>query len=325
MDILKRITSTKRKIFHWALSMAATGLLLATVNAFADDPVTMAPPVNGDTQWAAGAPDNASADTVFNWTEVPANQEVPIRHAAFDQGGYQLYDTVGETIIVPFKDQNLYVMKFAQSNNGTMYFVNTGDYPVLYVPKNGYLENATVPGGRWYPFSEDFHPAEPVFLGVAPSWSAFISMGWYPNMVCYGGYWSHTSFIAGGVFLPAVGLFFEIGGHPYYGWDAYHRYFLAHPAPYRLTYVHHDVYRWADRPRESLHRFMGAGHEYYAHRAFNGGRSFDGGRTFRGARDSGDSGRSSGNDRSFHGGDGGDRSYGGGDRGGYDGGRHFRG
>jgi len=340
MDSLSRIGATKAKIFQGALSLAvAAGLSFVTAGASADVPTTMAPPIQMSAPATSG--DNASADSVFHWQEVPANQQVPLVRAAFDQGGYQLYDTQGETIIVPFTDQNLYVMKFAQSSNGKMYFVNEGDYPVLYVPKNGYLENATVAGARWYPFGEDFHPDHPVFLGIAPSWSVFIGMGWYPHMVCYGGYWSNTSFIAGGIFLPSVGLFFEIGGHPYYGWDAYHRYFLAHPAPFQIAYDHRDFYRWADRPHASLHRFVGAGHVYYAHRSFAGAHDFSGGRTFRGASGSWQGGHGAAGDRAS----GGDRTYGddrgyGGDRGGRDDGgdrgfgrdggfgggdRHFRG
>ena len=313
-----------RRAFGTAASAA---LLLGAACAYADSPVTMAPPVQAPSTQPADA-DNASQDTVFKWTEVPQNQQVTITRAVFDRGGYQLYDNVGETIVVPFTDQNLYVMKFGRSTNGHMYFVNDGSTPVLYVPKDGYLENATVSGAHWYPFPKDFHSAQPVYLGIAPSYSAFIGMGWYPGMNCWGGYYSNSAFVSGAVFLPTLGLFFEIGGHPYYGWGSYHSYFLGHPAPYHVAFFHRDFYHWANRPYSSLRPFHGAGQTYYAHRSFQGAdrsfyahRSFDGGRSFRGA----DSGHGY-SDRGFGGGDrgfGGDHNSGGGHD--FGGGRGFGG
>ena len=203
---------------------------------------------------------------------------MPLTHAAFDRNGYQLYDTVGETVTVPFTNNNLYVMKFAPSDDGTLYLVNEGDAPILYVPKGGYLENASVPGTRWYPFPEDFHPAHPVYLGVAPSWSAFVSIGWSPDVVIRGGYYSRTSFISGGLFLPSAGLVFEVGGCSYNGWSPYHDYVVAHPDRFRFGYADHDYH---------AHEFRGAG-PGFAHDADRGYRASDrgraGGRTFRGAR-----------------------------------------
>jgi hypothetical protein len=275
MGNLKRMAFTTSKAIHNIISIAAAGLMLGAI-AYADDPTPMAPPIQ------MSAPQTTGANSAFNWREVPANQQVPVRRAAFDQGGYQIYDTVGETIVVPFTNQNLYVMKFAVSHNGTMYFVNSGSYPVLYVPKSGYLDNATVAGARWYPFGGNFQPAQPVYLGIAPSWSVFIGMGWYPNMFCYGGYWSHRPFIAGSIFVASAGLFFEIGGRPYFGWNGYHRYFRAHPAPYHIAYFRRDYYRYTNIPHTAQHRFVGAGRASIAHRTFTNGHS-GGGRVFRGA------------------------------------------
>ena len=304
-------------------TVAAAGLLFTTALVYADAPVTMAPPVQGAAASVADA-DNPSEDTVFQWTEIPQNQQVTLTRAVFDRGGYQLYDTVGETIVVPFSGQNLYVMKFGRSTSGHLYFVNDGGTPTLYVPKDGYLENATVAGARWYPFPKEFHAEKPVYLGIAPSYPDFIGMGWYPGMTCFGGYYSSTAFIGGAVFLPTAGLFFQIGGHPYYGWGGYHSYFVDHPTYYRVNYYQRNIYRGAERPFSSLNRFQGAGHEYYAHREFTGaGRSFYGhrasadGRSFHGA--DGGFGGNRGGDRGFGGGDrgfgGGDRGFGGGDRG----------
>ncbi len=279
------------------LTLAAGLSLAAGTAAFAqDDSTSMAPPVQSSAPEGLGAGTNAAADSVFNWQEIPANQQVPLTRAAFDQGGYQLYDTVGETIVVPFTNNNLYVMKFATSQNGTLYFENQGGYPVLYVPKGGFLENATVSGARWYPFGQNFHPEEPVFLGIAPSYPEFVDLGWYPNTYFYGGFYGGTPFLDGGVFLPTVGLFFSIGGHPYYGWNSYHNYFFDHPGFYHTGYFNRNFYHYAGnnyRIYAPGRRFGGGGYAFnhgyaggggynhsYAGRSSGG--SFSSGRTFRG-------------------------------------------
>ena len=267
-----------KSCLRWTGStVAALGLLCLTPGVHAQDPVTMAPPVPEqsvpDSQYpqsAEGTPVNVSQSSVFNWAEIPQDQRVPVTRVSFDQGGYQVYDTVGETIVVPFANKNLYVMKFAVSPDDTMFFENTNGAPVLYVPQNGYLENATVPGAKWYPFSEKFHPAEPVFLGIAPSYPVFVGLGWYPQTILYGGYYGHTSFIEGGVFLPSIGLSFFIGGHPYYGYSGYRNYIFDHPAPYHVGYFNRDVYRFAGRPIGVDHRFYGGGHGGYVGHSFGG-------------------------------------------------------
>ena len=317
MDVNKNSkTNTSKTIFRGALNLAvAAGLSLIAGSAFAqnNDTATMAPPVENSAPVDAASANgsNAAADSVFNWQEIPANQNVPLSRASFDQGGYQLYDTVGETIIVPFTNHNLYVMKFAESPNGKLYFVNQGGYPVLYVPHGGYLNNASVSGARWYPFGAEYHPVQPVFLGIAPSYSEFIGLGWYSNTFLYGGYYGHTSFLAGGLFLPTIGLFFEVGGHPYYGWNGYHNYYFAHPGFYHVGYYNRNYYHYAGRQYSQFasgrhfggysggfhhgyvaHNTFG-GHNYtvnnrsYTVNNFNGGQHFGGqsysGHTFRGA------------------------------------------
>jgi len=230
-------------------------LLISARAGRCDDTYSMAPPVS-----ATSSPPSSS---VFNWQEIPVNQQVPITRAVFDEGGYQLYDTVGETIIVPFKSDNLYVMKFGVSDTGSTFFVNTGSTPILFVPRHGYLTNGAVPGARWYPFTSDFAPETPVFLGVAPSWSIFIGTGWYPNMFCYGGYWCGTEF---GYFTPAFGLFISFGGHDFGGWGAYRGYAGHYAPPYHLGYYHPGVYHYGAR-------------SYWAGRSFHGssGNAFGGG------------------------------------------------
>ena len=142
--------------------------------------VTMAPPVQAPMQGQVamgqpgqmGAPAQGAAG-VFNWQDVPVNQQVPVIRAVFDQGGYQIYAQSGETIVVPFANQNMYVMKFGRSNSGSYYFVNDGTAPVLYVPNGGALENASAQGARWYPFSQGYAYDRPVYIGLAPTWGGF--------------------------------------------------------------------------------------------------------------------------------------------------------
>jgi hypothetical protein len=261
-------------------SAMAFGLLSLTGMVYAQDSVTMAPPIQGDNPADAGdVADNASQDTVFNWTEVPANQRVEITRAVFDKGGYQLYDNVGETIIVPFNDNNLYVMKFGISDDGSTYFINDGSAPTLYLPHDGYLENATVTGAKWYPFPQDYHPAEPVFLGIAPSWDSYVDMGWYPDMVYYGGYYSHHAFISGGIVFPTFGLFVSIGGSRYYGWADYRHYYDHHPDSFHVTVVNHNFYRWGGHPYAGHAAFFGGDH--FNNHDFGGDNHF-GGRGFQG-------------------------------------------
>jgi hypothetical protein len=244
------------------------GMVGITNKAYADDDsYTMAPPVSSDNDSASPAPStSAAASSVFNWQDIPANQQVPITRAVFDQGGYQLYDTVGETIVVPFKDQNLYVMKFGVSTTGSIYFVNSGTEPILYVPQHGYLTNATVPGARWYPFTSDFTPATPVFLGVAPSWNVFVGIGWYPDMFCYGGYWCGDEF---GVFGPSFGLFISFGGHHFDGWGGYRDYAGRYGPPYHMGYYNRGIYH-------SAHGFGGDSFRGAGGHGFGGGHSFAG-------------------------------------------------
>ena len=325
---------------------AVAALAMTNIGAFADAPVTMAPPVghaeSQDSDYDTGTA-NTSADSVFNWSEVPQNQQAPIKRAVFDKGGYQLYDNAGETIVVPFSNDNLYVMKFAVSPTNEMYFVNTGAAPVLYVPQNGYLENATVPGARWYPFTKKFHPSTPVFIGIAPSWDAYIGMGWYRGMNCWGGYWSSRPFSHGGLFIASNGWFVEIGGQPYYGWAHYHDYYLRRPAPYRLAYYHRDVYTWARHPI-AAHRVFGGGgrriapiggHTYAGPHTFGGGHHvFHGADRTAGSFNRGGSSHGSFGGREGHANVGGqhgggvhggaERGGGRGDRGGHDGGERDR-
>jgi hypothetical protein len=291
--------------------LLAALFLLTTVAAYCE-PVRMAPPLyppSDNGLYTAGS------TNVFNWAEVPENETVTITRGTFDQGGYQLFDTSGETIIVPFTNHNLYVMKFACSHNGKMYFVNDGNAPVLYVPQNGYLDNATVPGAKWYPFSRTFNPTRPVYLGMAPSWGAFNGMSWYRGMTCVGGYYSNASYDNGGMFIAAIGLAFIIGHDHYYGWAPYRDYCYHHPAPYRPGYNDRDDYQWRDRPN----------YNHNEDESSNGSHNGYGGdpREYRGTSNhGGDHGPFHGGDRDFHGDN---HSFNGGDHNTNNDSRHFNG
>ena len=273
-----------------AVVAAGLGLLCLTGRAFADEPVTMAPPIDSSySDSVDGGQGAAGASSVFNWADVPRDQQVPITRAVFDRGGYQLYDTVGETIVVPFSNQNLYVMKFGLSDNGTTYFVNDGNVPTLYVPRGAFLENASVPGARWYPFPENYDYVHPVFLGIAPSWQEYCDMGWYPHTYFYGGYFCERPFLSVGFVEPTFGLFISFGGHHFDGWGGYHDYYRYHPAPYHVTVVNNYVYNQASRPGFYGRPFQGAGgdrgyHGYGQGRIATGGRTFGGSHTVSGVR-----------------------------------------
>lgn len=249
-----------RRRFVIASGIVAAGLAF-TLPAMADSPVSMAPPVDGYQQVVTDSTADGGSDTVFLWSDVPSGQEVTVTRAVFDRGGYQLYDDVGETIIVPFSNNNLYVMKFGVSDNGHMYFVDDNGTPILFVPRNGYLENATVNGARWYPFTQDFQPAEPVYLGVAPSWHSYVTMGWYPDMYYTGGYWCHDPYLSGGIFEPSFGLDIVIGDNHFHSWTPYHDYYYYNPAPYRVGWYNRDRYSWAEQPHQDR-QFWGGGNNW---------------------------------------------------------------
>jgi hypothetical protein len=212
--------------------MAKQHLMLATITVLAlgaltgcyrEKPVAMAPPVS------APPPVAQSNGEVYQWQDVPKGQEIAITRAVFDQGGYQLYASTGETIVVPFANQNMYVMKFGKSQNGGMYFVNDGSTPTLYVPNGAGLENAAAQGAKWYPFPQNYNYTRPVYMGLAPTWSDYMAMSWYPGMLYYGGYFGYRPWVPGLMYSPMVGLNINIGGRPYYGWNSYTTYYRSNP------------------------------------------------------------------------------------------------
>ena len=320
--------------------MAAVGLA-AAAGCGHQQPVMMAPPmVNSQPMnYQGNMPMQGGNGPVYNWQQVPVNQQVPVARVVFDQNGYQIYDQNGDTILVPFANQNMYVMRFGQTGGGE-YFVNDNGVPTLYLPPNGSIANASAAGAMWYPFPQNYAYNGPVYMGLAPSWTDFVGMGWYPGMAYYGGYWGYHPFGMGYGFAPMIGLHFLIGGQPYYGFSSYHTYYASHP--YNRVNIYHSAGRsfgsygsgsyrsgsFGSTPRTTSwggNRSFGSGSfgsNSFGSRpgSFGGGssgfgsstRSFGGG-SF-GSGSSGFGGGSSGGSRSFGGGFGGGSSSFGGSR-----------
>jgi hypothetical protein len=187
-----------------------------------------------------------SLDEVYNGNDAPPGRKVQITSAVFNNNGYVLFDKAGETINVPLVKDNLYTMQFSRSAGRDMYFVNTGGQPTLYVPAGGYLigvppyygpitgaYSADNAGGRWYPFTKGFSPADPVYMGPAPTWWAYLNMPWYPGLRIEGGYWSAKPVSSGVSVAPTPGLLFVIDAHQYRDWAEFMSYAILHPTPSR--------------------------------------------------------------------------------------------
>ena len=228
------------------LLVLPAGIVAAGCGSPQMPPVSQAPPISANMPSGYNAPPmqaNAQMQPqgsagVYQWQDVPLNQQVPISRAVFDQGGYQIFAQSGETIVVPFANQNLYVLKFGQTN-GNPYFVNEGSAPVLYLSPGGFLENAAAQGARWYPFSQNYAYTQPVYVGLAPSWNDYVGMGWYPGMHYYGGMWGMTPYSH--LWMP--GFYINIGGNRYTDYGRYRSYYTTHTnyAPMRTVYSNYGT------------------------------------------------------------------------------------
>jgi len=304
----KRSLNVKTNVMRSVLivpAMFAAAFIMQS-SAKSDTTVPLAPPIAVPTSSAT------TADTdPFDWHEVPANEKVTIVRATFDQGGYQLFDDVNEVILVPFVNNNLYVMKFGRSTSNHIMFENVDGVPVLYVPNNCYLENATTPTARWYPFSDDFAPIRPLYLGIAPSWDDYVVMGWYPGMYVYAGYWCHRPWSEAVVVCPATNFLVVIGTSRFLGWTSFHHYWSVRPAPFHMGIGHADYYRRIGHPEllGSPARGLDAGrHDLRGDAIVGHDRGFGGGGGRGGDRGVfGGGGR--GGDRGGYGGGGGDHSF----------------
>lgn len=262
--------------------MAKQQLMLATIAVLAlgsltgcykEKPVAMAPPVSAP---PPAAPSNGE---VYQWQDVPKGQEIAITRAVFDQGGYQLYASTGETIVVPFANQNMYVMKFGKSTGAGMYFINDGSAPTLYVPNGVGLENAAAQGAKWYPFPQNYVYSRPVYMGLAPTWSDYVAMSWYPGMLFYGGYFGYRPWVPGLMYSPMVGLNINIGGRPYYGWNSYSTYYRNNPVG-RVGWGNRSSFNYNSVGRRTGSSSFGSSAGNRGSFGSTGGRSsFGGGRT----------------------------------------------
>jgi hypothetical protein len=189
---------------------------------------------------------NPNPLVVYSWRDLPQNQHICIRRVFFDEGGYQLYDQAGNVIVVPFCDQELYVLKFCLATDNTISVVNQGNYPVLYLPISARLKNATVPKAYWYPLSAQFHPSAPVFLSMAPNYDAYMSMGWFPGMIFWGGYWSGLAFHPGNMLVPTTDMHVLIEERRCSGWQPYRDYCAAHTPPFFMAYLNPGIYNRSD-------------------------------------------------------------------------------
>ena len=196
-------------------------------------PMTQAAPPMSNGMGGSNIPVSMGQGGVYNWQDVPAGQQVGIAQGQFDQGGYQLATDSGDTIVVPFVNQNLYVMRFGRTN-GQTYFVNDNGVPTLFLAPNAGLMNANANGAMWYPLPATYNYTRPVYVGLAPSWSAFTGMGWYPGMMMYGGMYGYNPYNVG--WMPGYNIF--IGGNRYNSWDGYHSYYMGHPGYYRPSLVY---------------------------------------------------------------------------------------
>jgi hypothetical protein len=170
-------------------------------------------------------------DEVIKWTRLPLHQDFVITHASFSQRGYRLYDDQDETILVPFTDDNLYVMKFGVSPDEDMHFIRSTHSPVLLVPVDGYLSNQDVPGDIWYPFSDSYQPQTPVYYSIAPTWTDYLAIDWYSGYEFHGGYYCRRAFVPGIVVTPVPGLTIIVAGQSFSGWHDYKNHHHHSPNP----------------------------------------------------------------------------------------------
>jgi hypothetical protein len=213
-----------------AIVVGTLGLVGCSHTTYVQPPVAQAPPMNSGVPVSSGGPGGPGTAGVYQWQDVPSGQQVPVSRAIFDQGGYQIIAQTGETIIVPFANQNLYVMRFGRTN-GQPYFENAGDAPVLYLPPNFALENSANANARWYPLPADYTYTRPVYVSLAPSWNDYVGMNWYSGMSYYGGMWGYTP--RSTYWMP--NFYINIGGTPYRSYSAYRTYYVSHPG-IRYTY-----------------------------------------------------------------------------------------
>jgi hypothetical protein len=241
-----------------ALFLALSGgLMLAPTTARAqiydDEPTSLAPPLRSSYL--------DRYDDSVSWRELRENREIRITRACFDQDGYQLFDSRGQSISVPFEGNNLYVLRFGRTN-GSMYFTIENGAPTLYLSGSGYLENLAASGARWYPLPQRYDYVRPVYVGLAPTWSDYCSMGWYPGMTFYGGYCDYQPWRYGSRFAPMSSLTISIGNASWTRWDDYCDYWRVTPNR-RVIFLDNRRFDRYDRYDNRWNNDQRAGDRFY--------------------------------------------------------------
>ena len=188
---------------------------------------------------APAATGTVTDQTVYHWRDVPPGLKVPVKATHFDLGGYQVYGQAGETIDIPFKGQNLNVLKFAPSKSGESYFVADDTAPTLYLSNADYLQNSAIEGARWYPLAANDTASAPSYVSLAPNWNQLANMDWYPNtnMDVVSGYQT----VNGGS-VAGPGYSISVNGTSFSTAAAYNAYVTAHPGAVKTRVVY--IYKY---------------------------------------------------------------------------------
>lgn len=182
--------------------------------------------------------------------DVPRGEEIPVSGVRFDQGGYMVDEKSGDTIDVPFTDHNLNVIRFARSTNGTSYYVNEGEAPVLYIPVGFFLESSVNGLARWQPLPADFAEVRPMYVSMAPSWEEYVHLNFYSEMRWYGGVWGYHA--GSRIIMPGTSIIIGAQRFNYAGYIGYARY---RPGVILGARVHEPIRRIVGRERGlPLHR-----------------------------------------------------------------------
>ena len=189
-------------------------------------PVTISQPISRS-DYDMRARTGGGKHRAYNWTEVPAGSRCQFSAPSLTRAAISSIQPQG-TIVVPFANQNLYVMKFGQSYNGGMYFINNGQYPTFYLPAGRRTSTMQPSRERTGTRSRKTMPIRSLYMSVLRQVGPH-SRGWAGIPAC------PTTAATGAtvpysMIGPMVGLHFLIGGSPYYGWNSYHSYYYSgHP------------------------------------------------------------------------------------------------
>ena len=107
--------------------------------------------------------------------------------------------------------------------------------PVLYLPEDGFLENAAVQNARWYPIPQNFEYTAPVYVTPVSGMTEYTAMGWYPGLYLYGGVWASRPSTS---FTWTPGYYVSVDGTRFASYEAYRAYYLKKRAYLRMRQVY---------------------------------------------------------------------------------------